>query len=310
VIAKWYDARKMTWYLKSRAGPGARSLHSASLAVALLGFACAGHGQSSDLDAVAQETAVAIRENTRNLKGTGNVMVLNFRIMNDGLPSVDLGRRLADQFETALKKNDDGFIVIDRDETLSKNATASGDENACPSRASPNLTVGGSVEIRPGGELTLRVELIKGKKVIFHKQVTLTPGPDVLRSEPDPTAWPAAVRGRVAWVRPKDSYEKEEKPIRIGKDDQRYKEVGCVRCPSAPFSRQAADARVQGNVVLDVEVSSHGLPMAIGVVKAVPCGLTTQAVESVKRWIFTPAKGEDGDPVASLVTVEVMFRLY
>lgn len=43
VMAKWYDARKITCNLKSRAGAGTRCLRGASLAVALLGFACAGY---------------------------------------------------------------------------------------------------------------------------------------------------------------------------------------------------------------------------------------------------------------------------
>jgi hypothetical protein len=306
-MAKWYDAPEIKCNLKSQAG--ARSLYGASLAVALLAFACAGYGQSSDLDAVAQETAAAIRS-TRHWKFNTQVKVLDFGIVNNGLPYMNLGSMLADEFEIALKKNANGFIVLNRDGAPSKKADVSGDENGCPALTSPNLTVEGSVEIHPGGEVNLTVQLMKGKKLIFEKAPTLARVADVLRSELKPETWPAAAQGRIVWVRPKDSYEKDEKPIRLGKDDQRYKPVGCVRCPSGLFSPQAVRAKVQGTTVLDVEVSSHGLPMAIGVVRALPCGLTNQAVEAVKHWIFTPAKGEDGKPVAALVTVRVVFRLY
>ena len=38
-------------------------------------------------------------------------------------------------------------------------------------------------------------------------------------------------------------------------------------------------------------------------------GLEANAVETVRNWHFLPAKGPDGNPVATVVPIEVSFRI-
>jgi protein TonB len=45
-------------------------------------------------------------------------------------------------------------------------------------------------------------------------------------------------------------------------------------------------------------------------VKGPGLGLEEKAIEAVKGWKFKPAVGPSGKPVATIVPIEVTFRLY
>ncbi len=74
------------------------------------------------------------------------------------------------------------------------------------------------------------------------------------------------------------------------------------------YSDEARKARLQGTVVLSVEVDEQGRPRAIRVVRPLGLGLDERAIEALEKWRFQPALA-GGKPVAALAVVEMTFRL-
>jgi TonB family protein len=72
----------------------------------------------------------------------------------------------------------------------------------------------------------------------------------------------------------------------------------------------AVKAKAQGTVYLNIVVDTAGRPASISVMRGLPCGLNSQAIETVKQWRLKPAVDPDGSPVPVHQTVEVTFHLY
>lgn len=83
----------------------------------------------------------------------------------------------------------------------------------------------------------------------------------------------------------------------------------CVYCPSPNYTQEARAAKFNGTVVLQVVVTADGRAENISVVRKAGYGLEQSAIETVKKWQFRPAKDADGTPVATLVPIEVTFRI-
>jgi len=83
----------------------------------------------------------------------------------------------------------------------------------------------------------------------------------------------------------------------------------CVYCPSPNFTDAARAAKFNGSVVLQVVVTADGRAENISVVRKAGYGLEQNAIEMVRKWQFRPAKGPDGNPVATVVPIEVTFRI-
>jgi protein TonB len=56
-------------------------------------------------------------------------------------------------------------------------------------------------------------------------------------------------------------------------------------------------------------ITPEGKATNIRVIKGVGLGLDEKAIEAVRDWIFKPAIGPGGKPVAVEVPIEVTFRL-
>jgi TonB family protein len=82
----------------------------------------------------------------------------------------------------------------------------------------------------------------------------------------------------------------------------------CVYCPNPTFTEEAVKARYQGVVVLRIIVTADGRATNISVVKGLGLGLDEKAMDAVKGWKFRPARGPNGQPVATWVIIEVSFR--
>jgi TonB family protein len=82
-----------------------------------------------------------------------------------------------------------------------------------------------------------------------------------------------------------------------------------VYCPNPSFTDEARAAKFSGSVVLQVVVTAEGRAENISVVRKAGYGLESSAIETVKKWQFRPAKGPDGNAVATLVPIEVTFRI-
>lgn len=74
------------------------------------------------------------------------------------------------------------------------------------------------------------------------------------------------------------------------------------------YSEEARKARLQGTVVLAIEIDGSGRARNIRVLRSLGLGLDERATDAVKAWRFRPAY-RGGQPVAATAVVEVNFRL-
>jgi TonB family protein len=97
-------------------------------------------------------------------------------------------------------------------------------------------------------------------------------------------------------------------------DEKAYKIGGGVKAPSViskvepRYTQEARDAKLQGSVLLAVEINKQGVPENIRVLKGLELGLSESAVAAVKQWKFKPGM-KDGKPVRVKANIEVNFRL-
>jgi TonB family protein len=83
----------------------------------------------------------------------------------------------------------------------------------------------------------------------------------------------------------------------------------CVYCPEPSYTDAARAAKFSGVVVLQVVVKADGRAENISVLRKAGYGLEASAMETVRNWQFRPANGPDGNPVATVVPIEVSFRI-
>jgi TonB family protein len=69
------------------------------------------------------------------------------------------------------------------------------------------------------------------------------------------------------------------------------------------YSKEALKAKLEGTVVLYVEVGPDGLARNLRVVRGLGSGLDEKAVEAVGQWQFQPGV-KDGKPVTVAATIE------
>jgi TonB family protein len=74
------------------------------------------------------------------------------------------------------------------------------------------------------------------------------------------------------------------------------------------YSDEARKARLQGLVVLRLEVDERGAPRNLEVVRGLGMGLDEQALEAVAKWRFRTAR-RNGKPAVASAFIEVNFRL-
>src|SRR5581483_9467410 len=74
------------------------------------------------------------------------------------------------------------------------------------------------------------------------------------------------------------------------------------------YTSQARSARLEGKVVLYIQISRSGIASHPKVIQSLGMGLDERAIEAVKQWRFRPGT-KDGKVVVVPATVEVNFRL-
>ncbi len=82
-----------------------------------------------------------------------------------------------------------------------------------------------------------------------------------------------------------------------------------IETPDPAYTEEARRAKIQGTCILGLIVDANGHPRDIRVIRGLGYGLDAKALETVKQWVFEPAR-KDGQPVNVEVSVEVGFRLY
>ena len=267
------------------------------------------HAQLSELDTSAAEAAREIGAlKKQHHKGQVKLVVANFWDLSGSDPR--LGPELTDRFRTALERNAEGFTVLDRG-NRSGEAYDVNDPKAC--QVNPfgaNEVIDGYVESVRENIATVWVEAHGEPAINFMEKVTFTLPPELASLGPGSDSTSDRIRGKVLWVRADRAQGDTAKAVHLSETKDGYKLPTCVYCPYVPISQVAINAKMQGVVVFDVEIDVQGSASVISVVKPLPCGLTQQAVEAVRRWKFKSAEGPNGNPITAIVPIEVVFRLY
>jgi len=89
-----------------------------------------------------------------------------------------------------------------------------------------------------------------------------------------------------------------------------YGVPSCIYCPRADYSDEAMKVKVQGVVELVAIVTADGKVTEVHVAKGLGFGLDEKAMEAVRGWRLTPARGPDGRPAAVREVIEVAFQLF
>ena len=76
----------------------------------------------------------------------------------------------------------------------------------------------------------------------------------------------------------------------------------------AEYTAEAREERIQGVVILRLQIDEAGSVTDAEVLKGLPLGLSEAAVAAARQWRFDPAT-RDGAPVAAQRNVVVEFRL-
>lgn len=76
----------------------------------------------------------------------------------------------------------------------------------------------------------------------------------------------------------------------------------------AEYTAEAREERIQGVVILRLQIDEAGSVTDAEVLKGLPLGLSEAAVAAARQWRFDPAT-RDGEPVAAQRNVVVEFRL-
>ncbi|HEX4002367.1 MAG TPA: energy transducer TonB [Candidatus Acidoferrales bacterium] len=89
-----------------------------------------------------------------------------------------------------------------------------------------------------------------------------------------------------------------------------YGVPSCLYCPRADYSDEAMKVKVQGVVELVAVITADGKVTDVHVAKGLGFGLDEKAMEAVRGWRLTPARGPDGRPAAVREIIEVAFQLF
>jgi TonB family protein len=293
------------------------------LLVSILAFLLAPALQSQqqfNFDDLAQQFATAIQKSTTASSSPANVLVLNFDETH--ATSTELGPELSNEFAASLRKYAQGFDVIQpgglhlllADHNLPETVATYPPAMRC---YAPDLGVSVLIEgglDYAGDGVVLRVHAWRAKdhESIFAKMiiVPITAPMEQLMAEPLPDPPPFFTQEKRVWVNKDHPPANDADVVDLTKEKTGYAYPSCLHCPHPEYSDAAVRPKMEGKIVLRVQVSHDGFPSKISLLQGIPCGLTDKAFEAVEHWKFSPATGPDGAPVAVELPIEVHFRLY
>ena len=172
---------------------------------------------------------------------------------------------------------------------------------------------GGTREDRPHWLLVLLGVLLPLALVGAWAMWKLEPGKPLAVPRPTPSAAiseplrSATPEGQLegAWA-PAPSDGKAPVDIRrVGGSVESPKPISRVQPVYPELARLAG---IQGVVIVEAVIDEHGDVTQVRVLKGLPMGLSTAAVDAVRQWKFSPAT-YDGRPVAVYFTLTVNFKL-
>lgn len=141
------------------------------------------------------------------------------------------------------------------------------------------------------------------------------PIPDPTPDDPEPLREVAAIDPIAHeiptgdWItdipEPPPAAEPDPGPLVVGGDVARPRSL---HTPRPRYTELARKARVQGLVILQVELDRTGSVVDVKVLRSLPMGLTQQAVSTVSDWRYEPAT-LNGKPVPVYMTVTIHYTL-
>jgi TonB family protein len=100
------------------------------------------------------------------------------------------------------------------------------------------------------------------------------------------------------------------------RDDRALRRVGgdvsapvLIYSVKPEFAQQARNAKIAGNVLVNLVVDQNGIPTNVRVVRGIGHGLDEKAVEAVSKYRFKPSM-EHGQPVSVEINVQVNFQIF
>jgi TonB family protein len=100
------------------------------------------------------------------------------------------------------------------------------------------------------------------------------------------------------------------------RDDRSLRRVGgdvsapvLIYSVEPKFTQEARNAKIAGNVLVNLIVDQNGIPTNVRVVRGVGHGLDEKAVEAASKYRFKPAM-EHGQPVPVEINVEINFQIF
>ena len=100
------------------------------------------------------------------------------------------------------------------------------------------------------------------------------------------------------------------------RDDRAVRHVGgdvsapvLIHSVAPQFSKEARNAKIAGNVLVNLVVDQNGIPTNVRIVRGIGHGLDEKALEAVSKYKFKPAM-EHGQPVPVEINVVINFQIF
>jgi protein TonB len=100
----------------------------------------------------------------------------------------------------------------------------------------------------------------------------------------------------------------------IGESGTRFNgaasQPSCLYCPNPGYTEEGRESKLQGMMTLLVLVGPDGRATDIRIARGLGMGLDERARDAVRTWRFAPGRDSARHPVATWITIEVIFRLF
>jgi hypothetical protein len=272
-------------------------LKKSAVFIAVLVCALSARAQQSPLNSAAAQIADALSHSKRKT-------VLVFDFTGPGNRATALGQKLAGDFSASLAKSARHFRVEDRSRVADMLAdyriTIATDNDA---QLMPWLAQNLNAQAFVTGQLSLDGDML----VVALSSYTVDD--DALIKSLQITL-PLTGDMQAPLANDLLANEKLNVPPHPASGHDGYGTPVCLYCPRADYTHEAAIHKIQGVVELEAVIGEDAAIHHIKVVKPLPYGLTTRAIEALATWRLKPALGPDGKPVAVRETIEVAFQLF
>lgn len=185
-----------------------------------------------------------------------------------------------------------------------------GEATAAPEVVEPPVVVVRDLRFRPPEPPPEPLE----RPPVQEERPLVVPVPDPAPVEPEPIReieLPPPVEPlpvEVILVPPPPPPAPEAAPSEVLRVGGRIARPRQLFAPRPSYTEVARRARIQGTVILEVQLDEEGRVDDVTVLRSLPFGLTESAVAAVSRWRYEPAR-LGGRAVPVLMTVTVRFEL-